>query len=290
MGNLGRLRVIISLEKYRLSSSGYSIINPARVAMDTHLANKSPVVNPFKLQLCFARQHAPEGHRQGTALNLESRAQTHGDTSTTSQSSADGNRRSHGVDSSGGVLIANHQEQVQEGGDRCLQYFSGDRGNDGGDRLHELRIQSFEDIEVVAFLAGSGKGRPWQSIDIPGLVQLNVRKPKRERPRGLWVRGDEQVRAQGNRSGNSTLPIRSQLPSLLRYSAIEELQGGTTNLSMHDRVFSIHDDLSGGRDHERRNLRSCIGAVRPGRRHRRRQTIVGRRRQFVREIGASVQP
>lgn len=65
---------------------------------------------------------------------------------------------------------------------------------DGGD---EVGIERRDEVIVILFLFWRSKCRPWQVVNVPGVVESNVREAQRYRPVCFAEKRDEKVGTKG---------------------------------------------------------------------------------------------
>jgi hypothetical protein len=110
------------------------------------------------------------------------------------------------------------KEEVQEGGGRwmvdlsnlfgCLWGHGFDVWLDGGKKIS---IKRCDEIIIKPLLAGLWECCPWQVVNVPCVVERNVGKSERNGTARFGEEGDEEVRAEGDGSSDSSLQLVRQL-------------------------------------------------------------------------------
>jgi hypothetical protein len=70
----------------------------------------------------------------------------------------------------------------------------GDIGEEGLDRIDELGVKFRDERIVILLLRWLLEGRPWELINIPEVVEVDIGEFERYRALGLGERCDEEVR------------------------------------------------------------------------------------------------
>jgi len=133
-------------------------------------------------------------------LEKQGGGEANADRSTAAQSRPYRNGGPESVDASGRLLRAEGQEQVKEGRRGTLVYLTVGirlvRGNESDKWLHganEVWIESSDIVVVEFLLTRSGEGSPGQIVNVPCVVQINVREDKANGALGLGQKADKKV-------------------------------------------------------------------------------------------------
>ena len=145
-------------------------------------------------------------------LEQERCRQADGDGRTTTQAGANGDRRAQCVLAAGERLRAEGEEHVEEGTGRVLVHLADvgglvyrDIGEAGLYGVNEFLVDLGDEAVVVLLFPWLLEDRPWQLVDIPRMIEIDVGECQRYSSLRLGKRIDEEVGSQRDGGSNRSL-------------------------------------------------------------------------------------